>query len=50
MINENHSLWYEDQMWTEMGLSYDCFQRILKGKVTKVYERGTARSLQILRG
>ncbi|KAL5256612.1 hypothetical protein ACHWQZ_G011756 [Mnemiopsis leidyi] len=35
VIKENHKSWYEDESWEAMNLPYDCFQKILKGKVHK---------------
>ena len=35
MIKENHKSWYEDESWEALNLPYECFQKILKGKVHK---------------
>ncbi|XP_063695257.1 uncharacterized protein LOC134826699 isoform X2 [Bolinopsis microptera] len=35
VIKEHHKSWYEDESWEALNLPYDCFQRILKGKVHK---------------
>eukprot|EP00116_Pleurobrachia_bachei_P000878 sb/3461140/ len=35
VIKEKHAEWFEDESWDELGISYECFQKILKGKVYK---------------
>ena len=35
VIKENHKSWYEDESWEALNLPYECFQKILKGKVHK---------------
>ena len=33
VIKENHEAWYEGESWESLGLTYDTFYKIFKGKV-----------------